>query len=59
MKTSTKIAFKIVVSTLLAKTSSELYNSESPILGLVVGTVAAAAAIDTVDDIIEIVSKEL
>lgn len=59
MKTSTKIAFKTIVSLLLVKTSSELYNSESPILGLVVGTVAAAAAIDTVDDIINIVSKEL
>lgn len=59
MKQSTKIAFKTIVSALLVKTSSELYNSESPILGLVVGTVAAAAAIDTVDDIINVVSKEL
>lgn len=59
MKTSTKIAFKTIVSLLLVKTSSELYNSESPILGLVVGTVAAAAAIDTVVNIIDVVSKEL
>mgnify|MGYP006893692815 CR=1 FL=1 len=59
MKTSTKIAFKAVVSTLLVKTASELYESSNPILGLAVGTVAAAAVIDTVDDVIEIVSKEL
>nr|DAN24633.1 MAG TPA: hypothetical protein [Caudoviricetes sp.] len=59
MKTSTKIAFKGIVSALLVKTTSELYENQNPILGLAVGAVAAAVVIDTVDDVIDLVSKEL
>lgn len=59
MKQSSKIAFKAIVSALLVKTSSELYKSDNPILGLVVGAVAAGAVIDTANDVIDVVSKEL
>lgn len=59
MKTSSKIAFKAIVSALLVKTSSELYGNQSPILGLAVGAVAAATVIDTANDVIDLVSKEI
>lgn len=59
MKQSSKILFKAIVSALLVKTSSELYENQSPILGLAVGAIAAATVIDTANDVIDVVSKEL